>query len=567
VFVVETLEHAVGLWEKNGIRATLVTLEGDTVSPEGVISGGAARQEAEGLLRKNRQIRELRQSVERRGSEAAGLQAALAELDRRLEELQGRHEAAREELHRRELQVAHLGKDVVQLRERRERLEERREALEFERDDLAAQLKRAEAERAGLAEEKDRRLRDQEEAEGRVAALQRRVEEGREAVKAADAALTQARVREAADEQRCRGLRERLRSLGTSRESLSRRAERLEAELAEAAEAAAQRGRELSQVTAELSALSDRLTAEESTLSAQLQALDAKRGGLTEEEREAGQARREADEAQRRLSEAALALREVELRLQSLQERYRERQLGDLEAEARAGLPEAFDEGRAEGRIRELDARLEGFGEINLLAIDEYEERKKRHAFLEAQRQDLEQSLESLRQAIQRINRVSRERFGETFERVNATFRELFPKIFRGGEAWLVLSDPENLLETGVDIVARPPGKKPQHISLLSGGEKALTAVALIFSIFLVKPSPFCILDEVDAPLDEANIGRFTEMVRSLSSSSQFLVITHNKSTMEGADQLYGVTMPEPGVSRAVSVRLREDEPEQARAA
>jgi chromosome segregation protein len=161
-----------------------------------------------------------------------------------------------------------------------------------------------------------------------------------------------------------------------------------------------------------------------------------------------------------------------------------------------------------------------------------------------------------LQQAIQRINRTTRKRFLETFQLVNAKFRELFPRLFCGGNAELRLTNENDLLETGIDIIVQPPGKKLQNVTLLSGGEKALTAVALIFSIFLIKPSPFCLLDEVDAPLDDANIGRFNEMVREMSATSQFIVITHNKTTMAVADTLFGVTMEEPGVSKLVSVRL-----------
>ena len=175
------------------------------------------------------------------------------------------------------------------------------------------------------------------------------------------------------------------------------------------------------------------------------------------------------------------------------------------------------------------------------------------------QEMDLEKSLEDLKKAIQKINRVSRERFLQTFDLVNQKFQEVFPKLFKGGRARLMLVDEQNLLETGVEIFAQPPGKKLQAISLLSGGERALTAVALIFSIFLIKPSPFCILDEVDAPLDDANIDRFNDMVREMTTQSQFIVITHNKRTMERADGLYGVTMQEPGVSKLVSVRLNSE--------
>jgi chromosome segregation protein len=197
-------------------------------------------------------------------------------------------------------------------------------------------------------------------------------------------------------------------------------------------------------------------------------------------------------------------------------------------------------------------------GEINLTAIEESEELQKRFDFLTAQKTDLESAIGELETAIERINRTSRRRFRETFEAVNAQFQEMFPRLFGGGRATLALTDDSDMLETGIEIVANPPGKKiAQNIELLSGGEKALTAVSLLFAIFLVKPSPFCVLDEVDAPLDEANVGRFNQVVREMTDRSQFILITHNRRTMEIADRLCGITMEEPGVSRLVAVNLR----------
>jgi chromosome segregation protein len=205
----------------------------------------------------------------------------------------------------------------------------------------------------------------------------------------------------------------------------------------------------------------------------------------------------------------------------------------------------------------ELQRQVDDLGEVNLMAIDEYRELDERHTFLSEQKTDLEDSLQELQKAIQRINRTTRKRFLETFQLVNEKFREVFPRLFCGGQAELRLTNEEDLLETGIEIIVQPPGKKLQNVSLLSGGEKALTAVALIFSIFLVKPSPFCLLDEVDAPLDDANISRFNEMIREMTAFSQFILITHSKTTMAVADTLYGVTMEEPGVSKVVSVRLQ----------
>ena len=209
-------------------------------------------------------------------------------------------------------------------------------------------------------------------------------------------------------------------------------------------------------------------------------------------------------------------------------------------------------------RLSEAKRKLERLGEVNLVAVQEYAEVKSRHDTLEAQRADLEESVRSIRNTIAQLNRTCRERFRETFDRVNLLFKEGYPKLVGGGRAQLVLTDEEDMLETGVDIEVQPPGKRLQNLALLSGGEMAMTAIALIFALFQVKPSPFCLLDEVDAPLDEANVGRFSDMVKSISSLSQFIVITHNKRTMEVVDNLYGITMEEPGISKSVNVNVKQ---------
>ncbi|MDP6932452.1 MAG: hypothetical protein QGG40_06020, partial [Myxococcota bacterium] len=210
-------------------------------------------------------------------------------------------------------------------------------------------------------------------------------------------------------------------------------------------------------------------------------------------------------------------------------------------------------------RVEELRAtreKLVRIGEVNLIAIDEYRDVDEQYQVLDGQRHDLEESVNSIRHSIAKLNRVCRERLRETFDKVAAIFARMYPELVGGGRARLLLTDEDDLLETGVDIEVQPPGKRLQHLSLLSGGERAMAAIALIFSLFQVKPSPFCLLDEVDAPLDEANGARFNRLLRDMSRLSQFVVITHNKNTMECMDTLYGVTMPEPGVSKLVSVRL-----------
>jgi chromosome segregation protein len=205
---------------------------------------------------------------------------------------------------------------------------------------------------------------------------------------------------------------------------------------------------------------------------------------------------------------------------------------------------------------REMRARLDAMGPVNMMALEEYKETAERHQFLETQRKDLIDAIQNTSATIKEIDQVSRQKFEEAFHKINANFQSTFRKLFGGGDAFMRLTDMENSAESGIDVVASPPGKKLQNVLLLSGGEKALTALSLLVGIFQYTPSPFCILDEVDAPLDEANIGRFTELVREMSLQTQFILITHSKKTMSIAPVLYGVTMQEPGISKLVSVRF-----------
>jgi len=221
---------------------------------------------------------------------------------------------------------------------------------------------------------------------------------------------------------------------------------------------------------------------------------------------------------------------------------------------------EGIDWALVESLVKEMDQRIDSMGPINLEAIQEYDELEQRHTFLEQQFNDLTSSKAELLDVISKINETTRKLFAETFEQIRVNFSEMFVELFGGGKANLVLTDESDPLESGIDIIAKPPGKQLQSISLLSGGEKTMTAVALLFSIYMVKPSPFCVLDEMDAPLDESNINRFIKILDRFVAQSQFVVITHNKRTIAKADLLYGVTMEEHGVSKLVSVKFSKRE-------
>jgi chromosome segregation protein len=210
----------------------------------------------------------------------------------------------------------------------------------------------------------------------------------------------------------------------------------------------------------------------------------------------------------------------------------------------------------ADEMVVDLRAKIDRMGAVNMMAIDQFDDLESRHAFLTAQRKDLVDSIAATGEAIRRIDKTTKERFREAFAAINQNFEQTFTTLFGGGRAGLTLLDENDPLESGIEIVAQPPGKRLQSVQLLSGGEKALTAISLMFGLFKYKPSPFCLLDEIDAPLDDANIGRFVGMLRSMQEHTQFILITHNRKTMEIADRLYGVTMEEPGVSKLISVQL-----------
>jgi len=286
-----------------------------------------------------------------------------------------------------------------------------------------------------------------------------------------------------------------------------------------------------------------------------LTALESESSAEDEDER---QSRERLEEVRTARNGHDLALTERRLELEHLVDRLSERYGLGLEVLSTVELGEAPPGEEERLRAEELRTRLLRLGDVNPGALDELRELNERHEFLQAQRSDLERSLADLQQTITTLTRTCRQRFEETFDAVNRKLGEVFPKLFPGGRAHLERVPVEGEGEGGIEIIVQPSGKKLQSLALLSGGEKALTATALVFSLFLIRPTPFCLLDEVDAPLDEANIGRFNHLIREMAQRSQFVLVTHNRRTMEGADTLYGITMEQAGVSKVVSVRLNE---------
>ncbi|TLF47621.1 chromosome segregation protein SMC [Halomonas urmiana] len=531
------------------------------ITPDGLWLGmGWVRHRGAGagpdaLLVSRRREAEVRESL-------AEVETCLGEQEQRLEAAAARVEQGESALE--------------QTRQEERELEQQRQQLAVQESGLASRLEHLEGRAAELAEELEGLAESREEA---MLAL----EEAREQWQAAMACLEEgAETRERLERQR-REARERLAALRTRQRPLADQAQRLALEqermstertgLAEQQGRAGEARERLELRCAELEEAREGLHEPDEERRERLDELLARR---EREERMLNETRARAAELVERLREDEQARQGHERNLEGIRERLQEsrmqvqalalkaetqdEQLAELNHDAES-LAESLDPNATESawqtRLEEVGERIRRLGAINLAAIEEYDQQAERRDYLEAQHAELSEALETLDRAIRRIDQETRTRFRDTFERVNNGLQGLFPRVFGGGTAWLTLTG-EDLLETGVAIMARPPGKKNSTIHLLSGGEKALTALSMVFAIFQLNPAPFCMLDEVDAPLDDANVGRYAKLVKEMSDTVQFIYITHNKIAMEASERLMGVTMQEPGVSRLVSVGVEE---------
>ncbi|HEU4617052.1 MAG TPA: chromosome segregation protein SMC [Gammaproteobacteria bacterium] len=466
-----------------------------------------ARKSAQGESTQRQQLHtEARAKLEAARSELEQIRSRAAALDRSLEELQAEQRAVEEKLEqsRRSREEAAL---------RLEELGELRARLEEERDQLHGVLSETRAQA-----EHDRQAAHD---------LALKVENRRHSKESASAALARVEAQQ---------------------QHLLKRRDELRSRLEGAADP-------LSEDEGKLAALAQERAEVEARLTEARRAAEQTEEQLRELEQRRTHAHRAVGEAREAADAVRLVVREAEVRAETVAEQFRETGF-ELE-QIMTALPENASTEVWHETLERLERRIQRLGPINLAAIDEFQQQSERKTYLDAQYADLTEALETLENAIRKIDKETRSRFKDTFDRANLGLQRLFPRLFGGGHAYLEL-EGEDLLESGVTVMARPPGKRNSTIHLLSGGEKALTAVALVFSIFELNPAPFCLLDEVDAPLDDANVGRFSDIVREMSQQVQFVIITHNKTTMETMHQLTGVTMNEPGVSRLVAVDLDE---------
>lgn len=557
--LVQTIDDAIRIARESERRPRLVTLDGEVISPAGAVTGGRTRHESRGLIGRSAEIAELEQrlaAIAERINESAEqgrvLVASLSAIKAECQRMADLEETARRDLQRLGIELAGRNRELSGLIKAAE-------SLKCERDDLAAERiwlenqRRQAIERASAIETESERLQ-KEIAQAQDAASRARQEQSLLADELSDRRVKIAELRQMLEE-------------------IERDAQRIERARESALREADRRDQAIAELKANQSSLEDQIRDHIERSKALSESKEEARRKVIEAENQRQALLDESDKIEKRLREvrersreAQSALHRIELDLRRAEDQlgfFRERiqseyhvALGSLTAEE-VGTDD-YEEAAREEQVEELRVKIERMGAVNLMAIEEYDALSERHDFLTTQFQDLTKARDTLLGVVARIDSTIRDLFLDTFNAVGQNFHEYFRRLFNGGHARVYLLNEDDPLESGIEIEARPPGKKPQSISLLSGGEQAMTAIALLFSIFKAKPSPFCVLDEVDAPLDDANIGRFLSLLEEFTVESQFVVITHNKQTMSRADALYGVTQQERGVSQLVSVKFDE---------
>lgn len=553
VIVVKDLTAAFSLYSEAGLNGnavpTFVTLDGETVEPSGAVSVG----EGKGVLRRKREVRELEALVTQKRAETERLGQQLTLMEAVLQEKEASLKSTEATIVNAEKEISLLRLTAENQNEEKERISRKLSYLGIEGEEI---LREKESLKAAVSEkeaEAEKVAAKRAEAEQLVLTIQDEIARQKELYETERSSITELRLSLNSSRERMESLKkereasmETLSELTATQELLAKEKSDIDSRISVCLEETERNNGLLRGLVLKADDLRrvitegrDAIRAESEELIHAEQELKGRRGRL--------------DSLTSSINEADVSIAEHRLRIENLSDSVSRNygiEIASFEAEPVVAEDEA--------RLTEIRTKIEELGPVNLGTLEEYEELKSRYEFLTKQQEDLTKSIAELEEAITKINSTTRKKLREAFEELNAKFSEVFTLLFGGGRAGLVMTDENNILDSGIDIIAQPPGKKLQNINLLSGGEKALTALALLFASFLIKPSPLCILDEVDAALDESNIERFAKMLRELSGKIQFIVVTHNRVTMEAADYIYGITMEEPGVSKVISMQLVE---------
>lgn len=554
IYVAANLDEALSLRPRLQARESVITRDGVWLG-NGWLRVVRNPDEQASVLVREQALHALQAQIEQAQTHITELQAQVEQSQADLRSAEQAREATQAQLRDITNQRAEVQAQSSARQERLNQMRARGERLRNEIATVRGDLARDEDEMTGARERLEEALMATEgHAAQREQLLSQRddkrrvLDEIRQRAKADREARHAVAVRVETARTQLKSTRDSLEKMQGQLHHLSSRREELNASLAAG-------GEPIEQMAMELETLLQKRMEVDAQLGAARQRLAEVDHLLRELAEQRAQAERKSQDVRGQLDGARMAHQEIRVRRQTLEEQLAE---GDFNLKQLLDeMPQEANESAWHDEVERLAAQIQRLGAINLAAIDEFAEQSERKKYLDAQHADLTEALTTLENAIRKIDKETKDRFQETFDKVNAGLQAMFPRLFGGGHAYLELTG-DNILETGVTVMARPPGKRNSTIHLLSGGEKAMTAVALVFSIFELNPAPFCMLDEVDAPLDDANVGRFSKMVQEMSERVQFIYITHNKGTMEIAQQLIGVTMHEPGVSRLVAVDVDE---------
>ena len=557
--VIEDLDVAVALTRQFRPRARLVTLDGDVIDTSGAITGGQTNQRQSGLLRRARELEtleneigKLTQSSNRKVEKRKAYAAKIADLQNTRRTLTAQWQDKR-------VEQASLTKDMEQANLQVVRLEQQLAEIRTENRKLSKAVDASREEQQALETEIAELTQKSTRTQRWIERVSEQIESENKKHAEVAGSCQEMEVFLAGQHQKLEGLMSEIKTF----EETQQRTEKDIAEQQAVIDADEQTKIDLGEQVEVAQREFLRLEADRAEAEAHVEELTEEREKLLQEvtvlQKEMRATRRNFEKQNRERHKLEVATTQLEMRIKSVSTRIHDKYQVSIDALPPLGDNEqAMDEIDLLDSVEKLKAEISAMGAVNLKAIEAYEEHKKRQDFLVSQRTDLEQSMQATYQVIQKINQTSKDVFLETFEKVQANFQEVFAQLFGGGETELLLTDPSEVLDSGIDIIARPPGKRPQSITQLSGGERSLVAIGLLFAVFKIKPSPFCVLDEVDAALDEANVLRFTNLIRAYAENTQFVIITHNRRTMEIADAMYGVTMEQAGISKIVSAKFAE---------
>ncbi len=533
-----------------------MTLAGEVLGADGVITGGTPEAAQAGILPRNRKIQELRgeiavveQQHQTSAQEVEALHKAIAELNHS-------QETAHAEKRQTELDIIRCQHTLEQQQKDSGRISRQLETLQMEEaqlklEDQDKQQRQAEwKHKLAELETKDMQLK---QSMGEIQEMQARQTQ---LVNDLRQQCTRQQVELAGLEEKVNSGRRETQRLTQAQESNVRRMTDVQGRLKNIQSKQQEIRQESEQIEKTLAVMREQYQQFKESWAIANESYVQKSGDSKKEEVQYKEKKEHWEKLRGDLNNLELDTTRAKLKLDQLTEQITVHFNLAVEHALAQAQADAAEQPQMQERLLKLKEQIAEMGDVNLMAIEEQKLLEERFGFLQKQRQDLEESVNQLHQVIAKINSTTRERFQETFEAVNQKFSQLYPQLFGGGMAELRLEEGKNLLEAGVEILVQPPGKKLQNLALLSGGEKTMTAIAFLFAIYMVKPSPICFLDEVDAALDEANVSRLTKMLREFTQHSQFIVITHNKRTMEAADVMYGITMEQPGVSKIVSVKL-----------